>query len=166
MRLTVLGQYAKGLAHHNPLEATALQDRLERIKWRLWHGDAGEALSRARELADDVAALASPYPGLTRLVKAMVGLATYIDNNATAIVDYSERWHHDEIISTAFVEATVNLIVSKRFAKKQQMQWSKTGAHRLLQTRTLDGTLRDLFTTWYPAMLANDVQAAPLAAAA
>jgi hypothetical protein len=39
-------------------------------------------------------------------------------------------------------------------------------AHRLLQTRTLDGTLRDLFTTWYPAMLANDVQATPLAAAA
>ena len=34
MRLTGLGQYAKGLAHHNPLEATALQHRLERIKWR------------------------------------------------------------------------------------------------------------------------------------
>jgi len=25
------------------------------------------------------------------------------------------------------------------------MQWSKKGAHRLLQTRTLDSTLRDLF---------------------
>jgi hypothetical protein len=34
MRLTGLGQYAKGLAHHNPIEATALLDRLERIKWR------------------------------------------------------------------------------------------------------------------------------------
>jgi hypothetical protein len=76
MRLTVLGQYARGLTHYNPLEAAALQDRLERIKWRLWHGDADEALSRARELADDVAALASGYPGLTRLVKATAGLAT------------------------------------------------------------------------------------------
>jgi hypothetical protein len=48
------------------------------------------------------------------------------------------------------------------------MQWSKKGAHRLLQTRTrtLDGTLRDLFTTWYPAMPVNDVQLAPFAAAA
>jgi hypothetical protein len=36
MRLTGLGQYAKGLAHHNPIEAAALQDRLERIQWRLW----------------------------------------------------------------------------------------------------------------------------------
>ena len=42
------------------------------------------------------------------------------------------------------------------------MQWSKKGAHLLLQTRTrtLDGTLHDLFTSWYPAMPANDVQTA------
>ena len=40
---TGLGQYAKGLAHHSPIEAVALQHRLERVKWRLWHGDADEA---------------------------------------------------------------------------------------------------------------------------
>ena len=168
MRLTGLGQYAKGLAHYNLIEATALQDRLERIKWRLWHGDADEALVRARALAEDVAALASPYSGLTRLVKATGGLVTYIENNADAITDYAARWDHSETISTAFAESTVDLIVSRRFAKKQQMQWSKKGAHRLLQTRTctLDGTLRDLFTAWYPAMAANDAQPTSLAAAA
>jgi hypothetical protein len=117
-------------------------------------------------LAEDVATLASGYPGLARLVKATAGLATYIANNTAAIADYAERWDHGEIISTAF--ADVDLVVSKRFAKKQQMQWSKKGAHRLLQTRTrtLDGTPRDLFTTWYPAMPANDVQPALFAAAA
>src|SRR3954447_21100436 len=73
MRLTGLGQYARGLAHYNPLEATALQDRLERIKWRLWHGDADEALNRARELAEDVTALSSGYPGLARLARATAG---------------------------------------------------------------------------------------------
>ena len=59
-------------------------------------------------------------------------------------------------------------MVSRRFAKKQQMQWSKQGAHRLLQTRTktLDGTLRDLFTPWYPAMAVNDNQVPALAMAA
>jgi hypothetical protein len=62
----------------------------------------------------------------------------------------------------------VNLVVSKHFAKKQQMQWSRNGAPLLLQTRSrpLAGTLRDLFTTWYPAMPANDVQVSSLAAAA
>jgi hypothetical protein len=168
MRLTGLRQYAKSLTHYNPLEATALQDRLERIKWRLWHGDADEALSRVRALAEDVAALVSPYPGLTRLVKATAGLATYIENNAGAIPNYAARWDIGEIISTAFAESTVDLVISRRFAKKQQMQWSKKGAHLLLQTRsrTLDGTLRDLFTTWYPAMPANDGQPLPFAAAA
>jgi hypothetical protein len=158
MRLTGLGQYAKGLAHHNPIEALALQHRLERIQWRLWHGDGEEALTRAQGLADDVAALNSGYPGLTRLVKAAEGLATYIVNNAAAIANYSKRWHNGERISTAFVESTVNLVVSRRFAKKQPMPWSKIGAHRLLQTRTktLDGTLRDLFTRWYPGMAIND----------
>jgi hypothetical protein len=119
-------------------------------------------------LAEDVAALASGYPGLTRLVKATTGLVTYIGNNAAAIADYAARWDHGEIISTAFAESTVDLVVSRRFAKKQQVQWTQKGAHLLLQTRTrtLDGTLRDLFTTWYPAMPANDVQPLPLAAAA
>ena len=32
MRLTVLSQYTKGLAHHNPVEALALHSRLDRIK--------------------------------------------------------------------------------------------------------------------------------------
>ena len=162
MRLTGLGQYTKGLAHHNPIEATALETRLERIKWRLWHGDADEALTRAEQLAADVAALDSCYPKLKRLVKATADLATDIADNAAALPDYSERWLTGERISTAFVESTVTRVVSRRFAKKQPMPWSKPGAHRLLQTRTrtLDGTLRDLFTTWYPAMPANDYDGA------
>jgi len=58
-------------------------------------------------------------------------------------------------------------VISRRFAKKQPMQWSKQGAHLLLQTRTrtLDGTLRDLFIRWYPAMASNDNQIPALFAA-
>ena len=41
-----------------------------------------------------------------------------VDHNAGAITDYTERWHHGEIISTAFVESTVNVVVAKRLAKK------------------------------------------------
>ena len=69
-------------------------------------------------------------------------------------------------ISTAFGESTVDLVVSRRFAKKQQMQWSKAGAHLLLQTRTqtLDGTLPETFRKWYPAMAANDAQMPAVAA--
>jgi hypothetical protein len=63
-------------------------------------------------------------------------LATHIANNAAAIANYSDRWRNGERISTAFVKSTVDRVISLRFAKKQQMQWSKVDAHRLLQKRT------------------------------
>ncbi len=57
-------------------------------------------------------------------------------------------------ITTAFVESTVNEVVAKRMVKKQQMQWSPTSAHYLLQTRTavLNGKLRDYFEQWHPEL--------------
>ncbi len=62
----------------------------------------------------------------------------------------------------------VTVVVDKRFAKKQQMQGLKVGAHRLLQIRdrTLDGTLRDIFLACYPPMAANDTAAPAMANAA
>lgn len=149
----MLGQYAKGLAHHNAEEAEAIQTRLDRIKWRLWHGDACETLIRIEDLAEDLAELESGYPNLARFAKATTEFAADIRNNRSIIPHYGKRRRNDEPISTAFVEFTVNVVVDKRFAKKQQMQWTKLGTHRLVQirTRTLDGTLRDTFTVWYPA---------------
>jgi hypothetical protein len=75
-------------------------------------------------------------------------------NNRHVIPNYGERYHNSEAIATGFVESTVNEVVSKRFCKKQQMQWSKEGAHLLLQTRvkTLDGELGAIFKRWYPDM--------------
>src|SRR3954451_9266617 len=82
------------------------------------------------------------------------------------ITEISRCYSGDAYISTAFAESTVNLVVGKRFAKKQQMQWSKAGAHLLLQTRTktLDGTLPETFRRWYPAMAANDTTMPAVAA--
>ena len=73
------------------------------------------------------------------------------------LINYGERFRSGERIPSAMAESTVNAVVSKRFAKRQQMQWTRRGAHLLLQTRTraLDGTLRSLFKRWYPG-LAND----------
>ena len=63
-------------------------------------------------------------------------------------------YRYGETISTAFVESTVNEVVSKRMVKKQQMRWTQRGAHLLLQvrTKTLNGDLKDTFGRWYPAM--------------
>jgi hypothetical protein len=75
------------------------------------------------------------------LVKVLSELRTYIVNNQHVIPNHGERYRRGEPIATGFVESTVNEVVSQRFCKKQQMQWSKEGAHLLLQTRvrTLNG---------------------------
>jgi hypothetical protein len=168
MRFTVLGQFVKGLAHHEPQEAAALGDRLDRIKWRLWHGDGREALIRLDTLAEDIDVLKSDYPNLERCAKTAAEFATYIRNNVSLIPNYGERWRNGELISTSFVESTVNVLISKRFCKKQQMQWTPEGAHLLLQTRaqTLDGALRGIFEKWYPGLAANDSGIRATAAAA
>jgi hypothetical protein len=157
MRLTVLGQYAKGVAQGDDAEGTRLLADLERIKWRLWHGDIHRALEEIRDLEDDVDGLELAYPHLARFKRATREFRVYIAENAGSIINYGERYRTGERISSAFVEGTVNTVIGKRFAKKQQMQWTPRGAHLLLQTRTraLDGTLRAMFERWYPG-LAND----------
>ena len=93
------------------------------------------------------------YARFPQLVKALSELRTYIVNNRHVIPNYGERYRNGEPIATGFVESTVNEVVSKRFCKKQQMQWSKEGAHLLLQTRvrTLNGELSAIFKRWYPS---------------
>jgi hypothetical protein len=68
------------------------------------------------------------------------------------LIPNTQRYRQGETISTAFVESTINQVVSRRFVKKQQMQWTLRGAHLLLQTRTkvLNGELDDVFRRWYP----------------
>ena len=82
MRLTVLGQYAKGLAHHDAEEA-----RRSRTGWSGSSGGSGtatpdEALRRIEDLADDLDALESAYPGLARFATAAAEFTGYIGNNA------------------------------------------------------------------------------------
>jgi hypothetical protein len=48
----------------------------------------------------------------------------------------------------------VNQAVSKRMVTKQQMRWSESGAHNLLQVRTkvLNEQVRETLVRWYPGM--------------
>ena len=99
------------------------------------------------------------------MVKALSQLRTYIVNNRLVIPNDGERYRKGEAIATGFVESTVHEVVSKRFCKKQQMQWSKEGAHLLLQTRvrTLNGELGAIFKRWSPDM-DLEVEEIPIAA--
>jgi hypothetical protein len=154
MRLTVLDQYGKGVAHCDAVLGEAIRDKIERLKWSLWHGQVDKALGKLDDLESAIEPFSETYARYAGLVKALSELRTYIVNNRRLIPNYGERYRHDKAIATGFVESTVNEVVSKRFCKKQQMQWSKEGAHLLLQTRvrTLNGELSAIFQRWYPDM--------------
>jgi hypothetical protein len=165
MRLTVLDQYGKGLVQCEAGLAEAIRDKIERLKWSLWHGQVDKALGKIDDLESAIAPFSETYARFPKLVKALSALRTYIVNNRHFIPNYGERYRNGEPIATGFVESTVNEVVSKRFCKKQQMQWSKEGAHLLLQTRvrTLNGELSAIFKRWYPDM-DLEVEEIPVAA--
>jgi hypothetical protein len=50
-----------------------------------------------------------------KLLKAVKEFRSSIEVNQSFIPNYSARYRHKETISTAFVESTVNYVVSKRF---------------------------------------------------
>ena len=165
MRLTVLDQYGKGLVQCEAVLGEAIRNQIERLKWSLWHGQVDKALGKIDDLESAIEPFNETYARFPRLIKALSALRTYIVNNRHVIPNYGERYHNGEPIATGFVESTVNEVVSKRFCKKQQMQWSKEGAHLLLQTRvkTLDGELGAIFKRWYPDM-DIEVEEIPVAA--
>ncbi len=141
MKLTVLGQFGKGLVQCEAVLGEQIRDQIARLNWSLWHGQVDKALGKIDELATSIAPFNETYARFPQLVKALSALRTSIVNNRHFMPNYGERYHNGEAIATGFVESTVNEVVSKRFCKKQQMQWSKEGAHLLLQTRvrTLNG---------------------------
>jgi hypothetical protein len=152
MRLTVLSQYGKGLVQCEAVLGEQVQSQIERLKWSLWHGQVDKALGKIDDLESAIEPFRETYTRYAGLVKALSELRTYVVNNRHLIPNYGERYRNGEPIATGFVESTVNEVVSKRFCKKQQMSWSKEGAHLLLQTRvrTLNGELAGIFKGWYP----------------
>jgi hypothetical protein len=168
MQLTNLGQSLKGLARLDAQRAAELQEALEHTKWNLWHGKLKRALEWLRQIEWRMWHFTSRYAKFSALARAVHGFQRYLWRNGHLVPNYARRRRVGQAISTAFVESLVNSLLSKRFAKKQSMQWTPEGAHLLLQTRTrtLNGDLAETFRSWYPAWSLEDRAAddTPLAA--
>ncbi len=165
MKITVLKQYLKGMVHINAEQGAVACELLDSIKWKLWHGKPLDALTKILKLSDLVAQHAQKYNKYVGLIKHVSEFFNYISNNANIIVNYGERWREGKMISTSFVESLVNYFVSKRFCKKQQMQWSRQGAHLLIQVRAyvINNELKKIFQGWYKDFNSGDNVAANVA---
>jgi hypothetical protein len=152
MRLTVLQQQTKALQEERPEAGADVSKRLESVKHLLWHGNTEEALERLGDLLVELSFIHARSNAAKKVADGLSEFEAYIRNNREFIPNFGERRRQGETISTAFVESTINQVVSKRFVKKQQMQWSLRGARLLLQTRTkvLNEDLDEVFRHWYP----------------
>jgi hypothetical protein len=63
------------------------------------------------------------------------GLARH-PGQSNIIIDYATARRHEEPISTAITESTVQWLLHRRMNDQQQMHWSPRGAHLMLKVRT------------------------------
>jgi hypothetical protein len=124
-----------------------LTETIERIRWRLWHGQVRRALDLIDETIGIVDAPSddmSPMTGAARKVTRLLGdLETYVAGQSAIIIDYATARRCEEPISTAITESTVQWLLHRRMNAQQQMRWSPRGAHLMLKVRTavMNGTL-------------------------
>jgi hypothetical protein len=120
---------------------------IERIRWRLWHGQVRRALDLIAETVVTVDATADhtrPMTAAGRKVARLLGdLETYVSGQSDIIIDYATARRCEEPISTAITESTVQWLLHRRMNAQQQMRWSPRGAHLMPKVRTavVNGTL-------------------------
>jgi hypothetical protein len=129
-----------------------LPKRIDSVKHLLWHGNVAEALDRMADLRLDLELIRAHSAAAEKLTVGLTEFEIYVRNNREFNRNFGERYPQGDTISRAFVESTINQVVSRRFVKKQQMQWTLKGAHLLLQTRTkvLNNELEDVFGLLLP----------------
>ena len=120
---------------------------IDRIRWRLWHGQVARGLDLIGETLvalDDIANGKKLVAVAARKVARLLGdLETYICGYSNIIIDYATARHQDEPISTAMTESIVQWLLHRRMNAQQHMRWSPRGAHLMLKVRTAtaNGTL-------------------------
>ena len=149
MRIQHAAQAAKKWPADTPgerEEGARLAEAVERIRWRLWHGQVQRALDLIVETLTWLEGMGEAAPVATSKVMALLrGLETYVSGQADLIIDYAKARRSGEPISTATTEGAVQWLLHRRMGANQQMRRSPKGAHCMLQVRTAvaNGTLAD-----------------------
>jgi hypothetical protein len=102
-------------------------DTLERVKWTLWHGKSDEALTKLELLMTNV----TEPDKRTKLE----GLYDYLKRNEAYLVNYQEREQENKTYTSQVAEAHIESIINARHNKSGKMQWTREGAHKVLQIR-------------------------------
>ena len=105
------------------------QDTLERVKWTLWHGQSDEALTKLKRLMSAITD--------AKKRSKLESLYDYLDRNQAYLVNYEEREQANQTYTSQVAESHIESMINARHKKSGKMQWTREGAHNVLQIRGL-----------------------------
>ena len=104
-------------------------ESIEKAKWSLWHGKVGESLQKLTFIRDNISD--------EKKCSKIKGLQDYLENNRDYLVNYDERDKSNQPFTSQVAESHIDTLINTRHKRKQKMQWTKDGAHNVLQIRAL-----------------------------
>lgn len=104
------------------------REKLEKVKWYLWHGNVSSSLEKLTQLQLTIKD--------EKLSADLQNLHEYIERNQSYIVDYQERRSANLPFTSTLAESSVNALINARQKDNKKMQWTREGAHNILQIRT------------------------------
>ena len=126
-------------------------DILEGAKWKVWHGKCEEALSKLELLVSNTSA--------PKKRKKLEELYSYLEGNKNYLVNYEEREQTNKTYTSQVAESHIDTLINARHKRKQKMQWTREGAHNVLQIRALMAS-NEWEDKWLDLVLPNAEQAA------
>lgn len=101
--------------------------KYHKAKWHLWHGHPQTSMIRLEQIMHE--------SNDSRVTTKVTELMKYITNNQDNIVNYHVRKIRNQTFTSQLAECSVNTIINER-QKNKKMQWTRSGAHNILQIRT------------------------------
>lgn len=103
------------------------EKQLEKVKWFLWHGNPKDALNRLSKLKSTLS------KGKT--LSDLQEFYEYIVRNQSYIINYQDRQAGNLPFTSTIAESSVNELINARQKNNRKMQWTREGAHNILQIR-------------------------------
>ncbi|MDV2997529.1 MAG: ISKra4 family transposase ISAcas1 [Chroococcidiopsis sp. SAG 2025] len=105
----------------------SFEESLDSVKWAVWHGEVQAALTKLKLLQDNITDNAKQ--------SKIQGLLGYLKNNLNYLINYEQRKNSGKVYTSQTVESQIDLLINARHKRKQKMQWTREGAHNVLQIR-------------------------------
>jgi hypothetical protein len=102
---------------------------LESAKWKLWHGNADDALTKLALLRDNVSEEVQR--------SKLTGLYEYLHRNQAYLVNYDAREQTNTTYTSQVAESHIDALINARHKRTKKMQWTREGAHHVLQIRAM-----------------------------